>query len=278
MASPCEKTESFGWLCNMTVVRLPATLGGGCLIYSPVLDEADSTDAVVAELTKHKLLPVRFVLAPTPQHHLALAQYQRVFPGAFYMCGKASPQMSPLTKKRRDLRFDGVLKKTDAGDGATLAAPSIGGSSVTAAERAAAWELLCKVFRISVMADNRTGEVVLLHRATKTLILSDLLYKSNPAIVGPGGVTNHYSFPEWFAAGQQELFYGRPQDNSGGLLPSYRTHPRMRTLDIPGLRQSLERILSWPFDRALACHIDPVEGEEGRGLLKTAWAFLWEKR
>ena len=34
--------------------------------------------------------------------------------------------------------------------------------------------------------------------------------------------------------GQEELFYNRPHDNSNGLMPSYRTHPRMRTIDIPG--------------------------------------------
>ena len=35
----------------------------------------------------------------------------------------------------------------------------------------------------------------------------------------------------------------------GGLLPSYRTHPRMRTIDIPGMRKSLETILAWDIVR-----------------------------
>ena len=30
-------TDPFGWLCHMTIVRLPEVLGGGCLIYSPIL-------------------------------------------------------------------------------------------------------------------------------------------------------------------------------------------------------------------------------------------------
>ena len=42
--------------------------------------------------------------------------------------------------------------------------------------------------------------------------------------------------------GQEELFYNRPHDNSNGLMPSYRTHPRMRTIDIPGKDT---RILGW---------------------------------
>ena len=38
----------------------------------------------------------------------------------------------------------------------------------------------------------RSGEIVMLHRSSKTLIISDLLYKSNPQVVGPGGGVNPY--------------------------------------------------------------------------------------
>ena len=84
-----------------------------------------------------------------------------------------------------------------------------------------------------------------------------------------------YSSPEWFAAGQEELFYASPQDNSAGLLPAYRTHPRMRSLDMPGMRRSLERILAWQFERALACHTDPLGAAEARDLLQRAWGWVW---
>ena len=53
--------------------------------------------------------PVRIVIAPSPQHHLALGPYRNAFPEAFFICGKGSGQMPPLTRKRRDIRFDGVL-------------------------------------------------------------------------------------------------------------------------------------------------------------------------
>ena len=49
------------------------------------------------------------MIAPSPQHHLALTAYQEAFPEAFFLCGRASGQMQPLTKKRRDLRFDAVI-------------------------------------------------------------------------------------------------------------------------------------------------------------------------
>ena len=72
-------------------------------------------------------------------------------------------------------------------------------------------------------------------------------------------------------------FYGKAHDNSGGLLPSYRTHPRVRALDLPGMRRSLEHILSWDFARALACHTDPIEGEPARALIRRAWAWVWSE-
>ena len=291
-------TEPFGWLCNMTVVRLPKP-EGGCVLYSPILDQDQSVDGVLRELKAHDLLPVRIIVAPSPQHHLALTAYQDELPDTVvYLCGMASRQMPPLTKKRRDLRFDAEICATDAG-AAVLRAPSgrsaaaesappgPGGEAPTssgtttgvAPEVVAAWGLLCTVCDVSVVDDQRTGEVVLLHRPTKTLIVSDLLYKSTstPDLAGPGSSTNHYSTPEWFAKGQQELFYAKPGDNSGGLLPSYRTHPRMRTIDLAGTRRSLDHLLSWTIDHALACHTDPMAGDEAKALIRRAWGWVWSE-
>ena len=64
----------------------------------------------------------RIVIAPSPQHHLALTAYQGAFPEAFFLCGKASGQMQPLTKKRRDLRFDAVIATGGGRSGAVLGA------------------------------------------------------------------------------------------------------------------------------------------------------------
>ena len=277
-----ESTEAFGWMCNMTVVRLQ---GGGCLIYSPVLGADNTLASVVAALEEHVLLPVRIILAPTPQHHLALKQYQEAFPDASLLCGKASAQMPALTRKRRDLRFDGVVMARASDGSAAIAAPTThdGGVGTDVSRQAAdAWALLSGSCDVLVMDDHRTGEVVLLHKQSKTLILSDLLYKADTdkaavAIAGPGGPSFQYSAPDWFAAGQHELFYGRPDDNSDGLLPSYRTHPRCRTLDLPAMRRSLDVLLAWRFDRALACHTDPVTGGEARALIKRAWGWVWRE-
>jgi hypothetical protein len=394
-------TESFGWFCHMTIVRLEnppresentdpenTDQRPGCLIYSPVLGASDSLDSIKDFLEKSDLLPVRIVLSPTPQHHLAILQYQLMFPGAFYLCGEASGQMPHLAKKRRDLRFDGMLScgrdgqylgafKAVSGNAgsssavsgistippswqpAPLVTPLIsadGNSRVTLVKPTNrsffrelndltsissdencesnssdkkcnsynhadpyasnysvpdTWELLRHNFEIAIIDDNRTGEIVLLHKKSKILIISDLLYKSSAEIVGPGGVKHNYTYPEWFARGQEELFYRdspaegvfsvdrakeskskditelSKEDNDyckdtrtappiSALLPSYRTHPRMRTIDIVGMKKSLNHILqSWEFTKCLACHTDPIPGDDARRLIKAAWGWVW---
>jgi len=268
-------TEPFGWLCNMTVVRLPSPQGG-CLIYSPILGQDQTIVSIKTALSEKGLLPVRIVIAPSPQHHLAILPYQQAFPEAFYICGRASGQMPPLTRKRRDLRFDGVLSCGQGGE-AMLGAPVCDKEGIEGtSKQTAIWELIRSVFDVCIVDDNRSGEIVLLHVPSKTLVMSDLLYKSNPDVVGPGGMLNQYTTPEWFAEGQEELFYGHTQDNAGGLLPSYRTHPRMRSIDILGMQRSLNKILSWTFDHALACHTDPMKGKEAAEALKSAWAWVWD--
>jgi len=279
-SSETEITQPFGWLCHMTIVRLPEVIGG-CLIYSPILGQNQTIQPIIAELTERQLLPVRIVIAPSPQHHLALLQYQEVFPEAFYICGKASGQMPPLTRKRRDLRFDGILSWDSKTNKSVLSAAILdqegSGPMSNDQNHQKTWEILESNFDIIVVDDNRSGEIVLLHKTTKTLIISDLLYKSDPAMVGPGGTKHRYTDPEWFAQGQEELFYNRPHDNSNGLMPSYRTHPRMRTIDIPGTKQSLDLILSLNFNQVLACHTDPMTGVEAKSLLKRAYAWLYDK-
>ena len=87
--------------------------------------------------------------------------------------------------------------------------------SIESKPRVAISELLNSTFDICIVDDNRTGEIVLRHKASSTLILSDLLYKTNADIVGPGGKDVRYTGPEWFSEGQEELFYGYADDNSG---------------------------------------------------------------
>ena len=58
---------------------------------------------------------------------------------------------------------------------------------VNKADGCPGWEEVEKVCRVAVLDDGRTGEIVLLHRPSRILIVSDLLYKSRADVVGPGG-------------------------------------------------------------------------------------------
>ena len=135
------------------------------------------------------------------------------------------------------------------------------------------------IFEVCVIDDNRTGEIVVMHKPTQTLIISDLLYKSKATTCGPGGAEHNYSWPKWFAEGQEELFYreyssnGCLNESTYLLLPHYRTHPSVRTIDINGTHKAIKKILSWDFDRVLACHTDPINGKEARNLISEAWGW-----
>ena len=109
-------------------------------------------------------------------------------------------------RKRRDLRFDGILSWNSKTNKSLLSAAILDkeGSEPMSGDQnhQKTWEILESTFDIIVVDDNRSGEIVLLHKSTKTLIISDLLYKSDPAMVGPGGTKHRYTDPEWFAQGR----------------------------------------------------------------------------
>ena len=79
---------------RMTIVRLS---GGGLFVHCPVaLDSATRRDV-------DALGPVRAVVASSLYHHLYVGAWVAAYPGAsFFAC-------PGLERKRRDLRWDGVL-------------------------------------------------------------------------------------------------------------------------------------------------------------------------
>ena len=109
-------------------------------------------------------------------------------------------------RKRRDLRFDGILSWDSKTNKSVLSAAILDkeGCEPMSGDQnhQKTLEILESTFDIIVVDDNRSGEIVLLHKSTKTLIISDLLYKSDPAMVGPGGTKHRYTDPEWFAQGR----------------------------------------------------------------------------
>lgn len=199
---------------RMTVCRL----GDGSLwVHSPVSPEAQ----LLAEL--RALGRVEHVVAPNKLHHLYFAAFCGEFPEALRY---ASPD---LPARRPELRFDVVL-----GDEAR---PGWAGDLDQCAVRGRFY----------------LDEVVFHHRASGTLILTDLCEEGS--IEWP-----LFSRLAARAAGIYER-HGPPRDIKWILRR-----------DRPALRRAVERILSWDFDRMIVSHGRLVESG-ARDLFARAYAF-----
>jgi len=100
----------------------------------------------------------------------------------------------------------------------------------------------------------RMGEVAFLHRASRTLLLTDLVFNIRAR---PSGLAR------WIMA-------------VNGMVGHFGPSRVARTLffrDRRALRTSVDRILGWDFDRVIMSHGEVVESG-GRSLLEEAFAFL----
>jgi hypothetical protein len=186
---------------RMTVCRLA---DGSLFVHSPIAPD----DALVAELDA--LGPVAHVVAPNKLHHLHFAEFAARFPDARTY---ASPG---LPARRPGLHFEVVL-----GD-----------------EPRPGWSR--DLDQCAVVGDFFLDEVVFLHRASGTLILTDLCEEGSE---------------EW-------PLLARVAARVGGI---YRKHGPPRDMkwslrrDKPALRRAVERILSWDFDAMIVSHGRLVE-------------------
>jgi hypothetical protein len=199
--------------CRMTVIRLPS---GGLLLHSPVpLDDATrrALDA---------LGPVRWLLGPSKVHHFYLGEYAAAYPEAALLGAPG------LAEKRRDLRFHGVLDDRASPDFEGVVAHH--------------------VFAGAPMMN----EVVLLHRPSRTLVLTDLAFN-----VPRGG--RHGA----------RLFH-----RLVGAVGRFGPHRivRLGIRDRRAARRSLEEILRWDFTRVIVSHGEVLEGD---GHAAVARAFAW---
>jgi hypothetical protein len=199
---------------RMSVVRLA---DGGLFLHS-LVEIDDETRAALDELG-----PVRFLVAGNKLHHLSLASAARAFPEA-QLWGAPG-----LAEKRRDLTFAGEL-----GD----ASP-------------AAWR--SDLDSLAVRGIPRMNEVVFLHRASGTLLVTDLCFN----------VRHSDSFAT-------RLFM-RMNGAYGRFGPSRLLRSMVR--DRPALRASVERILEWDFERVVVTHGDVLE-RGGRDALRAGFAWL----
>jgi len=182
---------------RMVVARLP---GDRLWIYSPL----PATDALCEELDA--LGRVAYVLSPNKIHNQGLAGFHERYPAAELW---ASPG---LPERRPDLAFAGVL--SDAPE-----APWAG------------------VLDQRLTAGNCFfEEVVCLHRASRTLIVADLV-ETLCAETIPSGFVRSVS--------RVGRIFGRPLPS-----PEFRAY----TVDAEAARARLEEIDAWPFERILMAH------------------------
>lgn len=200
---------------RMTVIRLG---DGSLFLHSPVrLDRA-----IRAALDA--LGPVRHVVAPNRAHHLFASDYLAGYPDASLYAAPGLPQ------KRRDLNFAAEL-----GD----AAPARWGG-----------ELEQHVFAGVPFLN----EVVFYHRASRTLLLTDLAFN-----IPKAGLPGARIFG-WISGAE-------------GHFGPHRLLRRFMVRDRAAARASLARVLDWDFDRVTVTHGD-VRERDGREGLREGFSFL----
>lgn len=167
---------------------------------------------------------VAALIEPNCFHHLYLEENQRAFP-------RAEVHLAPgLSEKTR-----GRLEGTVLGN----VAPALWADEIDSHH---------------VEGGPRVGEVVFLHRASRTLLACDLVFNIRHC---------EGSLPRWLL---------RANDMYGHFGPS-RAFRHLLFRDAKGLRRSIDRILDWDFDRVIVPHGEIVESG-GRSLLEEAFAYL----
>jgi hypothetical protein len=199
---------------RMTVARLS---GGRLWVHSPIRP----VDALRAEVDA--LGTVRYLVAPNRYHHLFIADWMTAYPAAE---AHAAPGLS---KKRPEVEFTSTLD-----DG-----PVNGWAG--------------EIDQLAWRGSPLLNEVVFLHRASRTLVLTDLAHNLGPAQ------------PRLTRAVFCLL------GGSGGFKTNLTD--RLGARDRPAARASLEKILTWSFDRVIVSHgeVLPSGGAEA---LRRAYSWL----
>jgi hypothetical protein len=202
----------------MTVIRLAS---GKLMLHSP----CSITPEIAKELST--LGPVAYLIAPGNFHHLNIPSAQAAFPDAkTWIC-------PGVEKRSRGLKYDGVL-----GDEAPL-------------------EWAGEIDQALVQGSRLMREVAMFHRASRTLILVDLIENFSDATPHIGGILKlcfKYIFRMW----------GTPRP-----APEY----QMGWGDREAAAKSLRRILEWDFERIVLSHGNLIDGDAHR-VAASAWSQI----
>lgn len=201
---------------RMTVVRLGSS---GLFIHAPVPLTPD------LQRQLDDLGPVQAVVAPSALHHLFIGEYMRAYPKAQFFAAEG------VAKKRPELRFHGVL-----GDRPEF----LWGSDLD---------------QLPIRGCPGLNEVAFLHRASRTLILTDWLFN--------------------FSAAHRTSLWTRLYLRMVGAWGGPRQTSRLRAAitDRDAARVSVDRILGWDFDRVILAHGDIIE-TGGHAALQSATEWL----
>jgi hypothetical protein len=213
---PTAEVAGFRYPTRMAVIRLT---GGAIFIWSPIPLGAELRAEVEA------LGEVRFVIAPNSLHHLFLGDWRLAYPGA-----RLYPPPG-LRARRKDIAFDGDLGDAPPGEWAA------------------------DVDQVVVRGNLITTEVVFFHRASRTVLFTDLIQHFRPA---------------WFTGWRGVV---ARMDRMVGPEPQVPNKFRAAFVGRRAARAALRRILAWPAQRVLMAHAPPVEAD-GQAFIARAFGWL----
>jgi hypothetical protein len=208
----------FRYPTRMAVIRLT---DGGLFVWSPIA----LCDGLRAQVDV--LGTVRFIVSPNSLHHLFLSEWQSAYPSAKVY---AAPG---LRERRRDLSFDGDLEE----------APALGWAE--------------HIDQVLMRGNLITTEVVFFHRASGTVLFTDLMQNFRPG---------------WFKGWRAIV---ARLDGLVAREPIVPRKFRAAFVDRTAARAALQRILAWPIDKVLMAHGSPII-ENGKAFV--AHAFHWLSR
>lgn len=205
----------FHYPTRSAVIRL---FDGTLFVWSPVALTHELGAAIDA------LGEVRYLIAPNSLHHVFIPEWKEAYPAARIY---AAPG---LREKRKDIDFDDDLGES----------PAVGWSS--------------DIDQVVVRGNAITTEVVFFHRASRTVLFTDLLQQ----------------LPRNWFKGWRAIVAGL--DLMLGQEPSVPRKFRVAFTNRRDARAAVERILAWPVDMVLMAHGTPVAQN---GLTYLQRAFRW---
>lgn len=202
---------------RMSVIRLPGE--GGLWIWSPV-ELTKARRAAIDELGE-----VRCLIAPNHLHHTFLAEWAAAYPGA----------------------------RVHAAPGLTAETAGAAIHSTLADEADPIWGGV--IDQVVVRGNRITTEVVFFHRASSTVLVTDLVQQ----------------IPKGWYRGWRAVV--ARLDLMTASVPSVPRKFRFAMADKPTARHAVRRILDWPADKLIIAHGAPVESG-GREVLQAAFDWL----